>query len=381
MYPSRGFGLTRNRVTSIRTEPYVVNIGPQHPSTHGVFRMKVTLDGERIIDAEMVVGYLHRSLEKLAEERTYTQNIPFTDRMDYLSAMSNNLGYCLAVEKLAGIRVPERGDYIRVIMAELQRVANHCMAVGTFINDAGAWQTPLMYLFAEREKILDLFEMTCGARLTLNYMRIGGVAFDVPDEFPAAARAFIDQFPGRLDEVEGMLLNNEILLARAKGIGVIPTDAAINASLTGPMLRASGVAWDIRKADPYSIYPRFDFQVPVGTEGDSYDRFLVRLAEMRESVKIVDRALRDIPGGPHKVDVPLSIRPPVGEVYARVESPKGELGYYLVSDGGTAPYRFHVRAPSLINLSLLKQMMIGQTIADAIVAFGSVDIVIGELDR
>lgn len=366
---------------NLSTEPFVVNIGPQHPSTHGVFRMKLTMDGERIIDAEMVVGYLHRSLEKLAEERTYTQNIPFTDRMDYLSAMSNNLGYCLAVEKLAGVRVPERGDYIRVIMAELQRIANHCMAVGTFINDAGAWQTPLMWLFAEREKILDLFEMTCGARLTTNYMRIGGVAFDLPDEFVPMARQLIDYLPTRLSEVEDLLLENEILLARSKGVGTIPTDLAIAASLSGPMLRASGVAWDIRKAEPYGIYPRFDFQIPVGENGDSYDRFLVRMAELRQSVTIVDQALRGLPDGPYKVDVPLSIRPPVGEAYARIESPKGELGYFVVSDGGTAPYRFHVRAPSLINLSVLKEMVVGSTIADAIVSFGSIDIVIGELDR
>ncbi len=368
-------------MVNVRTEPYVVNIGPQHPSTHGVFRMKFTLDGERIIDAEMVVGYLHRSLEKLAEERTYTQNIPFTDRMDYLSAMSNNFGYCLAVERLAGVRVPERGEYIRVIMAELQRFANHCMAVGTFINDAGAWQTPLMYLLAEREKILDLFEMTCGARLTTNYLRIGGVAFDLPEQFVPTARALVDHLPGRLGEVEDLLLENEILLARAKNVGVVSTDLAIAASLSGPMLRASGVAWDIRKADPYSIYPRFDFQIPVGANGDSYDRLLVRLAEMRQSLKILDQALRDIPGGPSKVEVPLSLRPPVGESYARIESPKGELGYYVVSDGGTAPYRFHVRPPSLINLSVLKEMVVGSTIADAIVAFGSIDIVIGELDR
>jgi NADH-quinone oxidoreductase subunit D len=361
--------------TDLRSERYVVNVGPQHPSTHGVFRMKLTMEGETIVDADMVVGYLHRSLEKLAEERTYTQNIPF------LSAMSNNLGYCLAVEKLAGVRVPERGEYIRVIMAELQRFANHCMAVGTFINDAGAWQTPLMYLFAEREKILDLFEMTCGARLTTNYMRIGGVAFDLPEEFLPTARGFVAQLPGRLDEVEDLLLENEILLARAKNNGVIPTEMAMNGSLSGPMLRASGVAWDIRKADPYSIYPRFDFQIPVGQNGDSYDRFLVRIAEMRQTIKILEQALRDIPGGPSKVDVPLSIRPPVGEAYARIESPKGELGYYVVSDGGTAPYRFHVRPPSLINLSVLKEMVVGATIADAIVAFGSIDIVIGELDR
>ncbi|MGH2586901.1 MAG: NADH-quinone oxidoreductase subunit D, partial [Dehalococcoidia bacterium] len=342
---------------NLHTEPYVVNVGPQHPSTHGVFRLKLTMDGERVMDAEMVVGYLHRSMEKLAEERTYTQNIPFTDRTDYLSAMSNNQGYCIAVEKLAGVRVPERGEYIRGIMAELQRIANHCMAVGQFINDAGAWQTPLMWLFAEREKVLDMFEMTCGARLTTNYMRIGGVAFDPPEEFFPAARTFVDYLPGRLDEVEDLLFENEILIARSRGNGVIPTDLAIAASLSGPMLRASGVAWDIRKADPYSIYPRFDFQIPVGKNGDSYDRLLVRVAEMRESTKIVDQALRDIPSGPSKVDVPFSIRPPVGEAYARIESPKGELGYYVVSDGGTAPYRFHVRAPSLINLSVLKEML------------------------
>lgn len=365
----------------LRTEPFVVNLGPQHPSTHGVFRMKLTMDGETVIDADMVVGYLHRSLEKLAEERTYTQNIPFTDRMDYLSAMSNNLGYCIAVEKLAGVYVPERGEYIRVIMSEFQRIANHCMAVGTFVNDAGAWQTPMMWLMAERERILDLFEMTCGARLTVNYMRIGGVAFDPPDDFWPAAREVAAHIPGRIDALEKLLLENEILIARGKNVGVISTDLAIQSSLSGPMLRASGVAWDIRKADPYSIYPRFDFQVPIGEHGDAYDRFLVRIAEMRESLKIIDQALRDVPEGPYKVDVPLSIRPPVGEVYSRIESPKGELGYYVVSDGGTAPYRFHVRAPSLINLSCLKEMVVGKTIADAIVAFGSIDIVIGELDR
>ena len=343
--------------------------------------MRLTLDGERIVDADMVVGYLHRSMEKLAEERTYTQNIPFTDRTDYLSAMSNNLGYCMAVEKLAGIRVPERGQYLRVIMAELQRVANHSMAIGTFINDCGAWQTPLMYMFAEREKILDLFEMTCGARLTCNYMRIGGVAFDIPEEFLPAAQGLVAELPGKIDEYDRLLHDNEILLARSRGIGVIPQDLAINASQSGPMLRASGVAWDIRKADPYAVYDRMNFGIPIGENGDAYDRFLVRMEEMRQSVEIVRQALRDLPGGPCKVDVPLSIRPPVGEAYARVESPKGELGYYIVSDGGTAPYRFHIRPPSLINLSLLKQMVVGLTVADSIVAFGSIDIVLGEVDR
>ena len=366
---------------TIRTEPFVVNIGPQHPSTHGVFRMRVVLDGERIIDADMVVGYLHRSLEKLAEERTYTQNIPFTDRMDYLSAMSNNLGYCLAVEKLAGIRVPERANYLRVIMAELQRISNHSMAIGTFINDCGAWQTPLMWMFAEREKILDLFEMTCGARLTCNYMRIGGVAFDIPDEFLPAVNSLLDDLPGKIEEYEQMLLENEILIARAKNVGVIPTQMAIDASLSGPMIRGCGIPYDVRKADPYSVYDRFDFAIPVGENGDAYDRFLVRVAELHESVKILKQAVPQLPGGPYKVDVPLSIRPPVGDAYARVESPKGELGYYIVSDGGTAPYRFHVRAPSYINLSVLREMVVGSTVADSIVALGSIDIVIGEVDR
>jgi NADH-quinone oxidoreductase subunit D len=366
---------------TMRTEPFIVNIGPQHPSTHGVFRMRVVLDGETIVDADMVVGYLHRSLEKLAEERTYTQNIPFTDRMDYLSAMSNNLGYCLAVEKLAGIRVPERAQYLRVLMAELQRIANHSMAIGTFINDCGAWQTPLMWMFAERERILDLFEMTCGARLTCNYMRIGGVAFDIPDEFLPALNSLLDDLPRRIEEYEAMLLENEILIARARNVGVVPQDLAISASLTGPMARGSGIPYDVRKADPYAVYDRMDFSIPVGEHGDSYDRFLVRMAEMRQSVGIVKQAVQQLPGGPYKVDVPLSIRPPVGDAYARVESPKGELGYYVVSDGGTAPYRFHVRAPSYINLSVLREMVVGSTVADSIVALGSIDIVIGEVDR
>ena len=366
---------------TIRTEPFVVNIGPQHPSTHGVFRMRVVLDGERIVDADMVVGYLHRSLEKLAEERTYTQNIPFTDRMDYLSAMSNNLGYCMVVEKLAGIRVPERAHYLRVIMAELQRIANHSMAIGTFINDCGAWQTPLMWMLAEREKILDLFEMTCGARLTCNYMRIGGVAFDIPDEFLPAVNSLLIDLPGKIEEYEQMLLENEILIARSKNVGVIPTQMGIDASLTGPMIRSCGVPYDVRKADPYAVYDRFEFAVPIGEHGDAYDRFLVRMAEMRESVKILKQAVPALPGGPSKVDVPLSIRPPVGDAYARVESPKGELGYYVVSDNGTSPYRFHVRAPSYLNLSVLREMVVGSTVADSIVALGSIDIVIGEVDR
>ncbi len=365
----------------VKSEPFTLNIGPQHPSTHGVFRIKVKVDGEKVVDAEMVMGYLHRAMEKLAEERTYTQNIPFTDRTDYISSMSNNLGYVLAVEKLAGIEVPPRGNAIRVIMAELQRIANHFMAAGTFINDTGAWQTPVMWTLREREKIIDLFEMTSGARLTCNYMRIGGVAFDLPDEFEPLARKLLDHLPGFFDEFEALLVENEIFVARTRGIGVISAEAAINASLSGPMLRGSGVAWDIRKADPYCGYEHYDFQIPIGYQGDSFDRFIVRLEEMRQSVKIARQALDGLPGGPHSTHVPLALRPPAGEAYARVEGPKGELGYYIVSDEGPSPYRFHIRAPSFINLSVLKEMVVGGTVADAVVSLGSIDIVIGEVDR
>ncbi len=365
----------------IKTEPLVVNIGPQHPSTHGVFRMRVTLDGERIIEAEMVVGYLHRSIEKLAEERTWIQNIPFTDRMDYLAAMTGNLSYCMAVERLAGVEVPERAQYLRVIFAELQRIASHAMANGTFVNDCGAWQTPLFYMFREREKILDLFEMTCGARLTLNYMRIGGVSFDIPDEFMPQLRALLDELPDRIAEYEQLLVDNEILLLRSRDIGVVSPELEMNASLSGPMLRGSGIAWDIRKADPYSLYERFDFDIPVGHNGDCYDRFMVRMEEVRQSVRIIEQAVEQLPPGSHAAEVPLNLRPPAGEIYSRIESPKGELGFYLVSDGGPTPFRYHVRSPSLINLSVLREMVIGQSVADAIVTLGSIDINVGEVDR
>lgn len=366
----------------IKSEPVEVNIGPQHPSTHGVFRMVAKIDGEKIVDVKMVVGYLHRSMEKLAEERTYTQNIPFTDRMDYLAAMTNNLGYCLSVEKLAGVEVPERASYLRVIFSELQRVASHLMATGAFINDCGAWQTPVMYCFRDREKVLDLFEMTCGARLTTNYMRIGGVAFDIPDEFlPVLDRLVNDDLPFRFEEYDQLLVGNEILMMRARDVGVVTPEMAINASLSGPMLRSAGIAWDIRKADPYCVYDRMTFDIPVGYNGDAYDRMLIRIQEMKQSLRIIRQAVHDLPDGPHKTDVPLSLRPPLGEAYSRVESPKGELGFYVVSDGGTAPYRWHVRAPSLINLSVLKEMTVGQSIADAIVTLGSIDINVGELDR
>ena len=372
---------SHNPTNAAATEPYVLNIGPQHPSTHGVFRLRVVMDGEVIRDLDMIVGYLHRSMEKLAEERTYTQNIPFTDRADYLAAMSNNLGVCLAVERLAGVEVPERASYLRVIFAELQRIASHAMANGTLVSDAGAWQTPLLYMFREREKILDLFEMTCGARLTTNYMRIGGVAFDPPPEFYPAIESLIGELPTRIAEYTELLVDNEILIARARGIGVLSAAHAINGSITGPMLRASGVPWDLRKAEPYCAYDQFDFEIPVGHTGDCYDRFMVRLEEMRQSVRIIRQALDGLPSGPHKTEIPLALRPAPGEAYARVEGPRGELGFYVVSDGGPAPARFHIRAPSLINLSLLRQMAVGTALPDAIVTLGSTDIVVGEIDR
>ncbi|MDO8615405.1 MAG: NADH-quinone oxidoreductase subunit D [Dehalococcoidia bacterium] len=379
---------------TLKSEPFVVNLGPQHPSTHGVFRLRLTLDGERIIDADMVMGYLHRSMEKLAEERTYTQNIPFTDRTDYLAAMTGNLAYVMAVEKLMGIEPPERALWLRTIMSELQRFASHCMAIGIFANDCGAWQTPVMHMFRDREKILDLFEMACGARLTLNYMRIGGVSRDIPPEFIPAARKLMQDLPRRLAEYESLLLDNEIIVARSRGIGVLTPEEAMAYSVSGPLLRASGVAWDIRTADPYAAYDKVDFDIAVGTSGDVYDRFVVRLAEMRQSLRILEQALDMMPSGPIHARLPtataqpgdapvapLALRPPVGEAYARIESPRGELGFYLVSDGGPAPFRFHIRSPSFINLSALKKMTVGVTVADAIVILGSVDIVVGEVDR
>ncbi len=366
---------------ALKTEPVMINFGPQHPSTHGVFRMRVTLDGEVIVELEPVFGYLHRGIEKLAEAKTYTQVIPYTDRLDYLASMSNNFAYVLAVEKLAEIEVPERAQYLRVIMAELMRIASHLMAVGAFFNDLGAFFTPFMYMFREREKILDLFEMVCGQRLTYNYMRFGGVSHDIPEQFLPALMRFIDEMPGFIEEYDWLLAENEIVLARTKGVGVLPADKAINASVSGPMLRASGVKWDIRKADPYSVYDRFDFEIPVGIMGDTYDRYWVRVQEMRQSTRIVKQAMQQLPSGEVRTKVPAMLRPPKGEAYAHIESPRGELGFYLVSDNSPHPYRFKVRAPSLINLTVLRDLCVGLKLADAIAILGSIDIVLAEVDR
>jgi NADH-quinone oxidoreductase subunit D len=343
--------------------------------------MKATMDGEVIIGLEPVFGYLHRGIEKLCEERNYLGIIPLTDRLDYLASMSNNLSYCLAVEKLAGIKVPERAEYLRVIMAELQRLASHLIAVGTFLNDCGAFQTPLLYMIREREKILDLLEMASGQRLTYNYMRTGGVSQDVPDEFLPALKDLAGQMPGYIDDYDRLIKDNEIFHARAEGVGILSQETAINIAASGPVLRATGVKWDIRKADPYSIYNRFNFEIPTGAHGDCYDRYRVRVEEMRQSARILQQAAEQIPSGPIKADLPRILRPPAGEAYGHIEAPKGDLGFYIVSDGSVAPYRCHIRAPSLINLTALSEMIIGWKIADAIVIFGSIDICMGEVDR
>jgi NADH-quinone oxidoreductase subunit D len=366
---------------AIKTEPFILNMGPQHPSTHGVFRMKVTLDGEVVVDVEPVIGYLHRGIEKLAEGRTYTQNIPFTDRLDYLASMTNNFAYVLAVEKLAGIKVPERVEYLRIIVAEMMRISSHLMAVGFFLNDLGAMMTPMLYMFREREKLLDLFDMVCGQRLTYNYMRIGGVSQDIPDDFLPALKRFVAEMPGFIDEYDQLLAENEILLVRTKGVGVLPKDLAINIAASGPVLRASGVDWDIRRDDTYSIYDRFDFDIPIGNVGDCYDRYWVRMQEMSQSIRILEQAIAQLPEGKVCADVPKLLRPPIGEVYGHIEAPKGELGFYLVSDNSISPYRFHIRPPTLINLTALKDMVIGWKVADLIITFGSMDVCLGEIDR
>jgi NADH-quinone oxidoreductase subunit D len=366
---------------ALKTETFMVNAGPQHPSTHGVFRMRFTLDGEVIQDVEPIFGYLHRGIEKMAEGLTYTQDIVFTDRLDYLASMTNNQAYVIAVEKLAGIQVPERAEYLRVIMAELMRISSHLMAVGFLLNDLGAFLTPLLYMYREREKILDLFDMVCGQRLTYNYMRIGGVSQDIPEEFLPSLQKYIDSLARFIAEYDQLLATNEILLVRTINVGILAKESAINYSTVGPVLRGSGVKWDIRKADPYSIYDRFQFEIPTGTKGDVYDRYRVRIEEMRESSSIIKQAMQQLPQGEIMAKVPRVLRPPKGEAYGHIEGPKGELGFYLISDGSTNPYRLHIRAPSLINLTPLREMLIGVKIADAMAIFGSIDTCIGEVDR
>ncbi len=360
-----------------------VSMGPQHPSTHGVFRMDVVLDGERVVKLKPVFGYLHRNHEKIAENSSYLGSMPYTDRLDYFCSLTNNWAYALSVEKLAGLQVPERAEYIRVITAELTRLQNHTCLAGFLLQDMGASGTPLMYAFREREKILDLFESLTGARMMCNYMRFGGCRCDFPAGWVAEASKVVEEFPRFLDEFERLLNENEILMSRTQGVGVLPRALAINSSITGPMLRASGVNYDLRKVDKYSIYDRFQFRVPLGDHGDVYDRYMVRVLEMRESVGILKQAIKDLPAGPI-IDPKAKLRgfrPKAGEAYGRIEAPKGELGFYLISDGSPNPYRYRVRPPSLINLTILEDMCLGETIADVVIVLGSVDIVLGEVDR
>jgi NADH-quinone oxidoreductase subunit D len=382
-----------------------INMGPQHPATHGVLRVVLELDGEVIVKATPHIGHLHRGIEKLAESKTYHQSIPFTDRLDYTNAMGNNLAYVLAVEKLLGIEVPKRAQYIRVMMAELQRIAAHLIWLGTHAMDIGAW-TPLLYAFREREMVLRMFEEVAGGRLTPTYLRIGGVSKDLPDGIEEKIKAFVQALPGRIKEYETLLTKNIIWLKRTKEVGVISKEDATSWGVTGPTLRGSGVKYDVRKAFPYSSYEQFDFDIPIGSVGDVYDRYIVRLREMEWSNGIVEQVLERLPKGPIIADDPRitlppkddvtrdiaslirqfkivseGFQPPVGEVYASVEASKGELGFYIVSDGSNHPFRFRIRTPSFANLSALPKMIEGGLIADVIATIGSIDIVLGEIDR
>jgi len=366
--------------TFLDANELVLNMGPQHPSTHGVLRVILKLDGEKVLGTECVIGYLHRGVEKIAENRTYTMFNPYVDRMDYVAAVSNGLGYCLAVEKLLNIEAPPRAAYIRVILTELNRIASHQLWLGTHALDIGA-MTPLFYTFRDREEILKIFEKYCGARLTTHAFRIGGSAYETYDGFEQDVQKFVRYVVPKIDEYEQLLTTNRIWVERTRGVGVISGKDAIALGVTGPVLRASGVKWDLRKAQPYSMYDKFDFEVPTGESGDTYDRYLVRLAEIRQSLRIIDQAVNSIPNGPIMAKVPKVIKPPIGEVYCSIEAPKGELGYFIVSDGSTQPYRVRVRPPSFVNLQALDVMVRGQLVADVVAVIGTLDIVLGEVDR
>jgi NADH-quinone oxidoreductase subunit D len=388
-----------------KKETMTVNMGPQHPSTHGVLRLVIELDGEIIEKITPHIGYLHRGVEKLSEHRTYHQTIPLTDRLDYLAPMSNNLGYVLAVEKLLGIEIPERAETVRVILAELTRLKSHLVWIACHALDIGA-MTVFIYAFREREKIMELYEKISGARMTSNYFRVGGLSADVYPGFEKDVQEIVDTFPGYLDTYEGLLTKNTIWLQRTVGNGVISAEDAIDAGITGPALRGSGVDWDLRRDNPYTGYEKYSFKIPVGENCDTFDRYKVRLIEMREAINIVSQALKALKPGPVLADQPQVCYPPKenvynsieglihhfkiasegfpvpeGEVYQGVEAPKGELGYYLVSDGGNKPYRMRVRPPSFVNLSAIEKMAKGAMIADLVAVIGTLDIVLGEIDR
>ncbi|MEO8233012.1 MAG: NADH-quinone oxidoreductase subunit D [Ignavibacteriota bacterium] len=369
----------------LKTEEMVLNMGPQHPSTHGVLRLELALEGEIVTNVIPHIGYLHRCFEKHCEAMTYPQIVPYTDRMDYLAPMGNEFGYAITMEKLLGIELPERVEYIRVIMAELQRISSHLVALGTYGADIGAF-TPFLYCFRDREKILSLFEMTCGARLLYNYIWIGGVSHDLHPDFVRKTREFIKEFRPNLKEVNELLSYNRIFIDRTANVGILPIDTAINYGVSGPNLRGSGFKWDIRREDPYSIYHKFNYDIPVGegtygTVGDSWDRYFVRVLEMEESCKIIEQALDQLPEGDVQSAIPKRVKPPVGQVYARVENPRGELGYFIISDGSTTPYRVKVRAPSFVSMQVLNDLCKGYMVADVVTILGSIDIVLGEIDR
>jgi NADH-quinone oxidoreductase subunit D len=361
-------------------EEMYVNMGPQHPSTHGVLRLMLKLDGEMVTEIIPYIGYLHRCHEKIGENRIFTQIIPYTDRLDYLASMYNNFGFVLTVERLLGVTVPERAEYMRVILGELQRIASHLIWLGTFGLDLGNF-TIFMYCFREREMILDLFESVCGQRLNYAFYRIGGMPLDFPDSFVADCKAFLEWFKPRLPEYDAVMTDNIIFQKRVQGLGVLDAKTAVNYAISGPMLRASGIKWDLRRDDPYSIYDRFEFDIPVGASGDVWDRYMVRRIEMEESVKIVEQALQGLPSGQIIAKMPKKLKPPVGDIYSRVETPRGELGFYIVSDGSEKPYRYKVRSPTFVNLSVLPVIGTGCFVADVVAVLGSIDIVLGEVDR
>ncbi|MFH1074697.1 MAG: NADH-quinone oxidoreductase subunit D [Candidatus Firestonebacteria bacterium] len=361
-------------------ETMYLNMGPQHPSTHGVLRLGLVLDGEVIVKAEPDIGYLHRGMEKLAEKRTYQANIAMSDRYDYVCSMNNNFAVALAVEKVLGIEAPKRAQYIRVIMAELNRVVNHMLFFGFFAMDLGA-TTALIFGFREREQVLELFESVSGARLTYNYFRVGGVAGDLPSDFVEKTKVFIKFMRDKLKDYDNLVTDNVIFRDRSVGIGKFSKEDCTGYSLSGPVVRASGIKYDIRKDDTYSVYNEFDFKVPCLENGDCFDRYLLRMLELRESLKIIEQVLEKLEPGEIIAKVPKVIKPPAGEAYVRTESPKGELSVYLVSDGSVNPYRFHLRAPSFINLQILQKVLIGVKVADVIAILGSIDITLGEIDR
>ena len=363
------------------TDELVINMGPQHPSTHGVLRVVLRLDGERVVDADVVIGYLHRGIEKLSENRDWTQIILLTDRMDYVAAATNNLGYCETVEKLMQVEVPRRARYIRTVLSELQRLASHLVWLGTHAMDIGA-VTVFLYCLRERELILDLFEEYCGARLTYNSMRIGGLPGDLPPGWDRKAREICDLVDEKVVEYEQLLTQNRIWLERTRGVGVISAADAVAMGFCGPPLRASGVYRDVRVDEPYAAYEELQFDIPIGAAGDTYDRYLVRLEEIRQSTRIVRQALDGLPDGPVMGKVPRLIKPPAGETYHAIESPKGELGFFIVSDGKSlSPWRFRVRPPSFTNLQLLPKLVRGHLVADVVALIGTIDIVLGEVDR